>query len=229
MSRPVPGRLHHGRQLLHQADHQLSVRVPHPPLGARRRGAADPPADRPAPAGRVRHSHPEGEETEDPRRPGRAGVRGPYRGVHEGPGVRPDAHHQRAARPRGPVADAAESGRLAGHAGDRPPAAALAPPPLQRHPTLLLPDRGGRDADLAHRGRAAARPAREDLPRPPRSGQRRGQPGAGPAGPEARHRGRQDHRHGDDHRLADGQRGAPSRQPALQPRIPRRDPRPHHS
>jgi hypothetical protein len=39
--------------------------------------------------------------------------------------------------------------------------------------------------------------------------QRAGQPRTPAAGAEARHRRRQDHRHGDADRLADGQRGAP--------------------
>ena len=71
-----------------------------------------------------------------------------------------------------------ESQRLAGDAGDGPPAPALAPPPLQRHPPLLLPGRGGRDRDLADRGRPAIGKSGQALPRTPCQRQQRRQPGA---------------------------------------------------
>ena len=45
---------------------------------------------------------------------------------------------------------------VAGYAGDRSPAASLAPSPVQRHPSILLPGRGGGDRDLADRGSASA-------------------------------------------------------------------------
>ena len=53
------------------------------------------------------------------------------------------------------VASFAESQPVAGHAGDGPPAPALAASQVQRRPPVLLPGRSGRNRHLAHRGRAA--------------------------------------------------------------------------
>ena len=75
-------------------------------------------------------------------------------------GIRPDPDHQRDPRLRRRLAEPAEPEPVAGHARDRPAAPALAASPVQRHPAVLLPDRGGRDGDLADRGRAATRQAR---------------------------------------------------------------------
>ena len=102
-----------------------------------------------------------------------------------------------------PVAGAAESQPVAGDAGNGAPAPALAAPPVQRHPPLLLPGRGRRDRHLADRGRAQRRQGRQAVPRPSGQRQQRRQPGADAPGAEAGHRRRQDHRHGDAHRLAD--------------------------
>src|SRR6266704_2450633 len=51
-----------------------------------------------------------------------------------------------------------------GNPRDRPAPPALAAPRVQRHPALLLPDRGDRDGDLPHRG-GAERAPRQGLPR----------------------------------------------------------------
>ena len=58
--------------------------------------------------------------------------------------------------------------------------------------------------------------------------QQRRQSRAAAARPEARHRRRQDHRHGHDHRLADHQCGAPPEQQQVHPRLSGRHPRHHH-
>ncbi len=70
----------------------------------------------------------------------------------------------------GRVAGLAQSQPMAGHAGNGPPASALAASQVQRHPPVLLPGGGGRNRDLADRGRAAVQ-ERQALARPPCSGQ----------------------------------------------------------
>ena len=76
---------------------------------------------------------------------------------------------------------------------------------------------GGRD--LADRGRTQIG-NRAPLPRPPAVSERAIESGAGSARPEARHRRRQDDRHGHAHRLADDQRGPPPGQPSVHPWLP---------
>ena len=105
---------------------------------------------------------------------------------------------------------------------------ALARPPFRRHPAFLLPGRGRGDRHLADRGCSGSRPRRPPLSRPPCGGERAVEPGPRPARPQARDRRRQDHGHGHAHCMADGQRGAPPRQPPIHARLPRDDPRPHH-
>ncbi len=143
---------------------------------------------------------------------------------HGGSTVRPGRVHQRRAASRGAVAKVAGK-RLAGHAGDGTPPAALAPPCLRRRPPVLLPGRSHRDPDLADRGRSRAREGRTPLRRAPGRRERRNdgrhgiraQPGCGEAGD----RRRQDHRHGAVDRVADDQCGAAAGQPAVHARIPR--------
>ena len=94
-------------------------------------------------------------------------------------------------------------------------------------PPVLLPGRGGRDGDLAARGRAEERPP-PSLPRLAAPGQRRRQPGPLPHRPEARDRRRQDHRHGDADRLAGDQRRPQPGLEDLLARLPRHHPRHHH-
>ena len=87
---------------------------------------------------------------------------------------------------------------------------------------VLLPDRGGRDGDLAGRGRAGSRRRRRQVLDAHSRRQRGGQPRAAAHRAEAGDRRRQDDRHGDADRLADGQRRAASRQQAVLPRLPGR-------
>ena len=91
------------------------------------------------------------------------------------PAVRPDAVHQRRAASRRTAGRRLPERRLAGDAGNCAPAAALAPPRVRRHATVLLPGRGGRDRDLADGGRAKARQGGARVPRTPG---RRQQPSA---------------------------------------------------
>ncbi len=129
----------------------------------------------------------------------------------EGAAIRPDLDHQRGAAAGGSVAGAAQPESVAGHARDRASAPALAAPRVQRHPPVLLSGRGGRDGDLADRGRAAIAGSGQATPRPPRERQQGRQPGVDAPRAEARHRRRQDDRHGDAHRVADDQRRAAAR------------------
>ena len=215
------------RRRLHSraADPELAVRVPVPPLGARRQRPADEQDPPRAPQGRVHHADPEAEEAEghpageDPLRRGRAGAR------DRGAAVRPDGVHRRRSSASGSLARAARSARLERDAGDGAAPDAVAQPSVRRHPALLLPGRGGGDRDLADRGGADPRQGGPPVSRSDRLRQRRGQSGPRAAGAEARHRCRQDHRHGDDHRLADDQRGAPAGQPAVHAQLPGGDPR----
>ena len=160
---------------------------------------------------------------------GRAGADGRRRRPQHGRAeVRPHTDHQRAARLCGHLARAAEPAAVAGHARDRAPAAALAAPPVSGRPALLLPDRSGRDSDLADRSRPQARGVGQEVPRAPGRRQCDVQPGPVPHRAEAGHRRRQDHRHGHAHRLADRERGAPPGQQAIHARLPRRGTRPDH-
>ena len=117
--------------------------------------------------------------------------------------------------------------RVAGDAGDRAAAPALAAPRVRRRPPVLLPGRGGRDGHLADRGRARSRAAASGFSTTSRGANKDANPELLAPRAEARHRRRQDHRHGDADRLADGQRRAPPEQQALHPRLPRRRARPH--
>ena len=110
------------------------------------------------PARRVHHADPQAEEAQGQRRPGGARLRR---------GQRPlDRRRSSTTRRRSSTSCAATSTQwrslpnpsaLAGDAGDRAAAPALAAPRVQQRPAVLLPGRGGRDRDLADRGRAAAR------------------------------------------------------------------------
>ena len=113
--------------------------------------------------------------------------------------------------------------------GNRPPAATLAASPLQRHSALLLPEsRRSRPPSGSPRWRRNAGPRRQEFPRPSGQRQPRRQSGPAAAGPQAGHRCRQDHRHGDADRLADRQRGAPAAEFPVHPQLPGRDPGHHH-
>jgi hypothetical protein len=153
--------------LLRPADPQLPVRDPHASLGTRQRGAAHGPRSR------------RGVGSSSPRSPNRRskGVQKQSEIVFdEGKGLStkeqqydPTVHHQRwSARRSTTWRQDPEPSRLAGHARDRPPAPALAPPQVQRHPPVLLPGRGRRDRHLADRGRARTRQGRQgQFPRAP--------------------------------------------------------------
>ena len=117
---------------------------------------------------------------------------------------------------------------VAGDAGDGAAAPALAASRVQRRPPVLLPDRGGRDGDLADRGRAASARRASGSSSTCEAANDDANPELDAAGAEARHRRRQDDRHGDADRLADGQRRAPARQQALHARLSHRRARPHH-
>ena len=121
-----------------------------------------------------------------------------------------------------------QSAPMGRYARNRSPAPALATPPLQRHPALLLPGGGGRDGHLAHRGCAQVRADRQASPRPPRKRQQRRQPGSLASGLEAGHRRWQDYRHGYDHRMADHQRRPAPQQQALHAGFPGCGSRHHH-
>ena len=151
--------------------------------------------------------------------------------------IRADGGHQRVAAPgrcvavdSGPRPVARDSGN-----GLAPPALAQPPSelakraaPLRRHPALLLPGRSGGDRNLADRGRAGTRQRGPPISRSSRGRQRAGEPWPRPAGAQARDWRRQDHGHGHAHCVADRQRGAPSRQPAVHTRIPDGHPGSHH-
>ena len=95
-------------------------------------------------------------------------------------------------------------------------------------PPVLLPGRGGRDGDLARRGRAeggAAAGASSTGSTQANAGR---QPRPLPHRAEARDRRRQDHRHGDADRLAGDQRRPQPRLEDLLARLPDRHPRHHH-
>ena len=141
---------------------------PRDALGARRRRPPDRP-DRPAPAqGRAGLADP---EAEAPERQGPAGelrARHRPRALDGGAGIQPNPDHQRPAPGDRTLAGAAEPRAVAGDAGHRDAAAALARAPGRRDaagPPVLLPGRGGRDRDLARRGRAEGRRPRPALPR----------------------------------------------------------------
>ena len=101
------------------------------------------------------------------------------------------------------VARAAEPEPVAGDAGDGAAAAALAAPRVQRHPPVLLPGRGGRDGDLADRGRAARRRPASGSSSTSTTANSDANPELDAPRAEAGHRRRQDDRDGDAHRLAD--------------------------
>ena len=162
--------------------------------------------------------HPQAEETR-PRGQGgcgRAGIPGSpdlrrrQGALHPRTAVRATRRDHQRRPPRGRrVAAATGPAPVAGDPGDRAPAPALAGPPVHRRPALLLPDRGGRDRHLAHRGRPADEPVRPALP-PVLGGRQPGsESGAAPPRAQARDRRGQDHRDGHADRLADRQRGAP--------------------
>ena len=226
--RPVGDR--NERPILREPHPQLSLHLPEPALGARRRRPAYPEDRRAPPPGRVHLPHPQAEEARGQGRAGAAGLRRGEGPLDPGAAVRaPRRDHQRRA-PRGRrLAPAAGPGPMAGDPGDRAPAPALAAPPVQRSAALLLPDRGGRDRHLADRGRpqpgGTSRPAVPSVPGRHQSG---GESGAAPPRAQARHRRRQDHGDGHADRVADHQRGAPPAEPPVHPRVPDRDPRPHH-
>ena len=117
---------------------------------------------------------------------------------------------------------------MARDARNRAPAQALAPPPVQRHPPILLPGRSRGDRHLADRSRARRWQARAPLPGADPGGQRAGEPETVAHGAQARHWRRQDHRHGHAHRVADGERRSPPREPALHARLSSRRARNHH-
>ena len=150
-----------------------------------------------------------------------------HRTVFRRAGVQSAADHQRGAQLRRNVAQPAKPGPVAGHAGDGAPAQALAQPPIPERPSVLLPGRGDRDGDLAGRGGAKVG-WHPQVPEPPRRCQRPGQPGTPAHRAQARHRCRQDHRHGDADRLADGQRGAPPEQQVVLARLLDRGTGHHH-
>ena len=164
---------------------------------------------------------------EERRRPAHDNVRRGRRPLRRGPAVRTLRPHRGIARTGRRMARSPPE-ELAGHARDGAAARSLENARLPRLPPLLLPGRGRGDADLADRGgaqasrsqgaRTAARAGARQRGRERRSLEGRAQ---------ARDGGRQDRRDGDDHRLADDQRGALPRQPALHARLPRRHPR-HH-
>ena len=104
----------------------------------------------------------------------------------------------------------AQPERLAGHAGNGPPAPALAAPRLQRHPPVLLPGRSGRDGHLADGGRPAIGKTGKRFLEHLANANNDANPELDAAGAEARDRRRQDHGHGDADRLADDQRRAPT-------------------
>ena len=193
------------------------------PLGTRR----DRPAyasDRLQPAThRVHHSHPQAPEA--PASPARDRVRRGVAGDRDRkPAIRPDADHHRPAPPHRPLAGPAGPAPVAGDARDGPAAATLAAPPVRRHSALLLSGRSRGNGHLADRSRPDPGTGGPPLPRPSRGGERAGQSRTPPAGAQTRDRRRQDDRHGHAHRVADGQRGAPSRQPEVHARVPGRHP-----
>ena len=136
---------------------------PAPALGAGRRRPADQPDHRDAPA--LRADHAGAEAAEAAARAGQAEL-----GLGAGDGLS-TAEQEYNPTPiineiRGYVDDLAQPAEprpMAGHAGDRAAAPALAASSIRGPPPVLLPDRGGRDGDLAGRGRAeAAARGRED-------------------------------------------------------------------
>ena len=152
--------------------------------------------------------------------PGGIGTRPRRRAVDRRAGIQSDPDHQRNSRLRRSLAQPAEPQPMAGDAGDGAAAPALAASSIREPQPVLLPDRGGRDRDLARRGGFRSRGGRrQDLDAHPRR-QQGGEPRAIAHRAEARDRCRQDDGHGDADRLADGQRGAPSRQPQLLARLP---------
>ena len=82
--------------------------------------------------------------------------------VHRGSAVRSDPGHKRTARSCRPMARPPGFEPMEGDTRDGASASALAPPPVQQLPTVLLSSGSGRNGDLAHRGS------------PPRSGREAG-------------------------------------------------------
>ena len=209
----------HVQSILRPPDPELPLRAASAALGAGRstgsrrrrfsRRAAAPSSSRRSPSRRSARAPPPQEEIVFDEGQG---------AFDEGAAVRPDLDHQRSAPACGPLAGLAQSQSVAGYAGDGPPPAALAASRFQRHPPLLLSGRSGGNGHLADRGRAALQD-RQAPARPPRQRQPGRQSRADAPRAEARHRRRQDDRHGDAHRLADDQRGAPPRQQALHARL----------
>ena len=220
-------RFHAGHaQLLRAAHPELALRVSRQALGARRQPAAHQSADR-EPSRRIVHRR--GSEAEEtPPWPASAGSgRRGGSGQHGQPAVRTRGRHQRRAAASGRLAQAAR-GAVARHRGNGAAAEALAAPRVQRHSPVLLPVGSGGGRHLADRGGAQSGPRSRRLPRTSARRQRTGESGLEPPRAETGHRRWQDHRDGHAHRLADGERRAPPHQPAFQPRLPRRRPRPHH-
>jgi type III restriction enzyme len=82
--------------------------------------------------------------------------------------VRPHLDHQRGARACRFLARLPNPEPVAGDAGDRAPAAALAAPQVQRHPALLLPGRGRETAIWLTEVAPQTRQGTARHPRPPR-------------------------------------------------------------
>ena len=191
-----------------------------------RRASRPSRSSKPA-GGRVHYAHTQAAtEGAGPRRaPAAAGLRRRAGLVYVRAAVRCYRGGQRDSAVRRPVARDSQPTRLGCDRGNRAAAPALAAPQVQPLPSFLLPGGGGGDADLAHGGRAAARPGRAVGALASGKRQSGGEPRTFAGRTEARHGRWQDHGNGDDHRVADHKRRAAPQQPQVYKGLPRGDAR----
>jgi len=140
--------------ILRSPDSEFALRAPWAALGFGLIRPANTANSGQSPSRRVHHPHSEAEEAEETSAAERDGVRRRARTLNQQAAIRSHFHHQQCSLERGFVARLAQIQPMAGDAGDRTTAPALALSQFQWNSPFLLSGRSSRNRDLADRGRS---------------------------------------------------------------------------